>query len=78
MEEILHQLYFSLHANYQSYGYTRPIAESITWTYAEHSDVANVTSAGYNDVNAIVTASLLPNIHVTMNPLILCICSVNI
>jgi len=60
--------------------------KSITWRYAEHSDVANVTSAGYNGVNAIVTASLLPNIHtiqfnalhMTLNPLILYICSVNI
>ena len=26
--------------------------KSITWRYAEHSDVANVTSAGYNGVNA--------------------------
>ena len=54
--------------------------------YADHSDVAKVTSAGYNGVNAIVTASLLPNIHTiqsialykTLNPLILYICSVNI
>ena len=60
--------------------------KSITWRYAEHSDVANVTSAGYNGVNAIVTASLLPNIHtiqsnalhMTLNPLILYICSIKI
>jgi len=26
-------------------------------------DIANVTSAVYNGVNAIVTASLLPNLH---------------
>ena len=81
-----HQFYFSLHVNYQSYGYTRPIAESITWRYAEHSNVTNVTPAGYNDVNAIVTAPLLPNIHtiqsnalhITLKPLVLYICSVNI
>ena len=44
----------------------------------EHSDVANVESTGYNGVNAIVTASLLLNIHImqshalhmTLNPLI--------
>ena len=67
---------------YQSYGYT----QSITWRYAEHSDVTNVTSAGYNGVNAIVAASILLNIHImqsnalhtTLNPLILYICSVNI
>ena len=35
----------------------------ITWRYAEHSDVANVTSAGYNGVNANVTASLLLTVH---------------
>ena len=60
--------------------------KSITWMYAEHSDVANVTSAEYNGVYAIVTASLLLNVnamqsnalHKTLNPLILYICSVNI
>ena len=48
-------------------------------------DIANVTSADYNGVNAIVTVSLLPNVHtiqsnalhMTLNPLILYICSVN-
>jgi len=58
----------------------------MTWWYVEQSDVANVTSAGYNGINAIVTVSLLPNIHtfqsnalhMTLNPLILYICSVNI
>jgi len=52
----------------------------------EHSDVTNVTPAGYNGVNAIVTASLFPNIHtiqsnalqMTLNPLILYICSIKI
>jgi len=47
---------------------------------------ANVTSSAYNDVNAIVSASLLPNthiiqsnaLHMTLNPLVLYICSVNI
>ena len=60
--------------------------KSITWRYAEHSDVTNVTSAGYNGFNATVSASLLPNIHtiqsnalhMTLNPFILYICSVNI
>ena len=37
--------------------------KSITWRYAEHSDVANVTSAGYNGVNTILKASLLLNVH---------------
>ena len=37
--------------------------KSITLRYTEHSDVANITSAGYNGFDAIVTASLLPNIH---------------
>ena len=60
--------------------------KNITWGYAEHSNVANITSAGYNGVNAIVTASLLLNVHtiqstalhMTLNPLILYIYSVNI
>ena len=60
--------------------------KSITWRYAEHSDFANVTSVGYNGVNAIVTASTLLNVHImqsnalhmTLNPLIIYICSVNI
>ena len=60
--------------------------KSITWRYAEHSDVTNVTSAGYNDVNAIVSASLFLSdhtmqsnaLHMTLNPLIKYICLVNI
>jgi len=60
--------------------------KSITCRYAEHSEVANVTSAGYNGVNAIVIASLLLIVHtmqsnalqMTLNPLIKYICSVNI
>ena len=64
----------------------REHTKSITWRYEEHSDVENVTSAGYNGVNAIVTVSLLPNIHtiqsnalhMTLNPLILYICTVYI
>ena len=51
----------------------------------EHSDVGHVTSADYNGVNAIVTASILLNVHtmqsnafhMTLNPLIKYICSVN-
>jgi len=54
--------------------------------YTEHSDVAKVVSAGYNGINAIVTLSLHLNVHtmqtialhVTLNPLIIYICSVNI
>jgi len=46
------QLDFSLYVKYQSYGYTRPITEGIRRASpggnAEHSDVANVTSAAYN------------------------------
>ena len=34
-----------------------------SWRYAEHSDVANVTSADYNGVNAIVKASVLLIVH---------------
>ena len=53
--------------------------------YTEHSDVANVTSTGYNDVNAIVTPSLLLNVHtmqsnallMTLDPLIKYKCSVD-
>ena len=42
----------------------RGIRKRIIWKYAEHSDVTNVTSAaGYNGVNAIVTSSLLLNVH---------------
>ena len=60
--------------------------KSITRRYAENSDVANVTSADCNGVNAIVTASILLNVHtvqsnalhMTLNPLITYICSVNI
>jgi len=37
--------------------------KSITRRYAENSDVAIVTSADYNGVNVIVTASILLNIH---------------
>ena len=59
---------------------------NITWRYAEHSDVANVTSAGSSGGNVIVAASLLLNVHTmqsnalhtTLNPLILYISSVNI
>ena len=66
--------------------YRREHKKSITWRYGEHFDVANVTSAGYNGVNAIVTASILLNVHtiqttalhMTLNPLILHICSDNI
>ena len=54
--------------------------------YTEPSDVAKVVSAGYNGINAIVTLSLHLNVHtmqtialhVTLNPLIIYICSVNI
>jgi len=46
-----HQLYFSLHVNYQSHDYSRQIAEDIRgaspWRYAEHSFVENVTSGVY-------------------------------
>ena len=58
----------------------RGIRKRIIWKYAEHVDVTNVTSAaGYNGVNAIVTSSLLLNVHTiysnalytTLNPLIL-------
>ena len=70
-----------LHSAYRSWH-----KKSITCRYAEHSEVANVTSAGYNGVNAIVIASLLLNVHImqsnalqmTLNPLIKYICSVNI
>ena len=83
-----HQSYFSLHIKYQSYSCPRLIAESRRRAsrYAEHSDVANVTSAGYNGINAIVTASILLNVHtiqsnklhMMLNPLIIYICTVNI
>ena len=82
LHDSTHHLYFSLHVNYQLYGYTRLTAESITWRYAEQSDVANFMSADYNGINA----SILLNIHtiqsnalhMTLNPLIIYICSVNI
>ena len=74
--------YFSLHYKYiwLHSAYRRWHKKSITWRYAEHSDVAN------NGVYAIVTASLLLNVHIkhsntlhiTLNPLIKYICSVNI
>ena len=59
---------------------------SIIWRYVDHYDVANVTSGDHNGVDAIVTESLLLNehtmqsiaLHMTLNPLILYICSVNI
>ena len=59
--------------------------KSITWRYTEHSDVANVTSAGYNGINAIVPDSLHLNLHtiqsnalhMTLNPHIIYICSVD-
>jgi len=41
---------------------SREHKKNITWRYAEHSDVANVTLAGYNGV-VIVAASLLHNVH---------------
>ena len=48
--------------------------------------MGNVTSEGYNVINAILKASLLLNVHimqsntlhVTLNPFIIYICSVNI
>ena len=73
--------YFSLHYKYiwLHLAYRRWHKKSITWRYAEHSDVAN------NGVYAIVTASLLLNVHIihsntlhiTLNSLIKYICSVN-
>ena len=42
----------------------RGIRKRIILKYAEHSDVTNATSAAsYNGVNAIVTSSLLLNVH---------------
>ena len=59
--------------------------KSITWRYAEHSDVANVTPVDYNGVTAIVTASLLLNVHTMQSsalhisePTFIYICSVNV
>jgi len=60
--------------------------KSITWRYAGHSDDTNVTSAGYNGDNAIVSVSLLLNVHImqsnalhmTLDPHVIYICSVNI
>ena len=60
--------------------------KSITWRYAEHSDVANVTSVDCNGVYMIASVSVLLNVHTmlsnalytTLNPHIIYICSVNI
>ena len=62
------------------------ISQKYTLKYAEHFDIANVISACYNGVHAIVTASLFLNVHtmqsntiyMTLNPLIKYICLVNI
>ena len=64
----------------------REHTQSITWNYSKQQTLRQQFQCRYNVVNAIVTSSLLLNVHtmqsytlhMKLNPLITYICSVNI